>query len=287
LRNCLEMTRRAYLIGLGTGDLQLSMMNAALYLWTSFEILPITEIYNFIHCLIDRMTFLGQKQFLAPLWPLFQMCKYFMGQTWEKPQNIHIFIKEGAGLEEIHQESRDKQLKRIDFYSMITAYHFSNFELAEKLSPNAAQLYSRFSSYVATVGRTYEALNIVARSSKCGRNRIRAARHHLRIIQQWSQNCPENFIGKQFLLEAELAALLNNHNEAKTKYYLATIQFRDAGILMQEALANELAGKFYLKIGIPSKATPLFVEARRLYKTWGGIAKLRHLDQEIGYLFVD
>merc|ERR1712150_276008 len=187
-------------------------------------------------------------------------------QTEGKPQRIHKFIEDGAGLEEIHNESRSGQLKRIDFYSMITAYHFSNFKLAEKLSPNAAQLYSHSSSYVTAFGRMYEALSIVARSSKRSRRRIRAVRRHLKIMQQWSQNCPENFIGKQFLLEAELAALRDDQPEAKSKYYLAIIQSRDAELLMQEALANELAGKFYLKTGNPNKAIGLFEEARRLYE---------------------
>jgi len=284
-RDCLEPMKHAYLLGLGSGDFQIAVLNASMYLWSSFESIPITEIYNFIQCLTDHMTFLGQEQYLLPLKPLLQMCRYFLGETSEKSRNIYDFIKDGSGVEDVHIEARDGQMGSINLYSMVVAYHFSNYELAERLCPKAAQHYRNFSSLGATVGRMYDALSNLAMVSRGNKRRIWQVRHHLKIMRVWSTNCPENFLGKQLLVEAELEWLLDNIPEAKAKYYMAIVQSRDAGILMQEALANELAGKFYLKIGDLLKAVPLFEEARRLYKAWGGIAKVRHLEQEIGYLF--
>jgi len=271
----------AYRIGLGSGDFQIAVLNASIYLWNSFGSIPITETYNYMQSLVDH------EKSLAPLKSLFQLCKYFLGHSIEKPKNIHKFIKDGSGLEEVPIEEYDLFSGCIDYYSMITAYHFSNFELAERLSHNAARFYRGVGGMVSVHGRMYDALSNIAVASRGNLRRIWQIRHHLKIMRRWSKNCPENFLGNQLLVEAELASFLNDRSEAKAKYYTAIIQFRDAGILMLEALANELAGKFYIKIGNPYKAIPMLEEARRLYRAWGGTTKLRHLEQEIGYLFVN
>jgi len=286
LQNCLPPLKRAYLIGLGNGDIDTAILNASLYAWNSVDSLPITATCNFIQSLFDRMSFLGQKHSaLVPLKPLFHMCKSFMGQANGNPKNINDCIN----VDQEYEYTNDITsfltcAKNISFYSMILAYHFSDFKLAESLTRSAGLLYHNLSSLGAAFGRMYHSLVLLERASSsksCKRHRIHLVRRNLKVMRQWSKNCPENFLGKQFLVEAELAAVVHNHPEAKTKYYMAIIQSRDSGLLWQEALANELAGKFYLKIRHQSEAIPFLEEARRIYKEWGGIAKLEHFETEI------
>lgn len=288
IQKCLPPLKRAHLVGLGNGDIDVAILNASLYAWNSVDSLPITAIYSFIQSLNDRMSFLGHKQSaLVPLKPFFHMCKNFVSQANGNPKNISDCMKSDM------ESSQDMKFlltcaSNVNFYSMILAYHFSDFKIAESLTRGASLLYHNLSSLGAAFGRMYHSLVLLERASSskaCKRHRIHVVRRNLKAMYKWSKSCPENFLGKQFLVEAELAAVLNKHPEAKTKYYMAIIQSRDSGLLWQEALANERAGKFYFKIGEKSEAINFFEEARRLYKTWGGIAKLEHFETEVEECF--
>mmetsp|Transcript_12590 Transcript_12590/g.19367 ORF Transcript_12590/g.19367 Transcript_12590/m.19367 type:complete len:241 (+) Transcript_12590:669-1391(+) len=229
------------------------------------------------------MKYFGSNNYaLAPLKPFLHMCKSFLGQKTGNPKNLSDCMK--IDLEAMNGKTFILFQRSINFSSMILAYHFSDFKLAEVLSRSAALLYTTISNLGAACGRMYHSLVLLERASStksCQRHRIRVVRRNLKVMRQWSKNCPKNFLGKQFLVEAELAAVLNRHPEAKSKYYVAIIQSRDSGLLWQEALANERAGKFHLKIGQHAEAIPFLEEARRLYKEWGGIAKLEHFEREI------
>ena len=53
-------------------------------------------------------------------------------------------------------------------------------------------------------------------------------------------------------------------------------------MLMQTALANERAGRYFLSVGDKENGTPFMKEAFRWYREWGGVLKLRHLSKEFG-----
>jgi len=51
-----------------------------------------------------------------------------------------------------------------------------------------------------------------------------------------------------------------------------------------EALACELAGRFYLQLGSPAVSTFLLCRARRSYRKWGALGLVRRLDEEFANL---
>ena len=65
-------------------------------------------------------------------------------------------------------------------------------------------------------------------------------------MQRWAEDCPENFLHKYCLVEAEIARIEGRQWEAVTFYRKAIEAARQHEFLRDEALANELLAKFWL-----------------------------------------
>lgn len=78
----LEPLRRAYVVGLGTGDIEMAMLNACIYCWNSREILSMPELEREISELASRMKFLGQAAALDIMRPLWQMTQCRCYSPW-------------------------------------------------------------------------------------------------------------------------------------------------------------------------------------------------------------
>lgn len=89
-----------------------------------------------------------------------------------------------------------------------------------------------------------------------------------------------NFLGKVHLLKAELAVATGDHLSALAEFTSAVLYSREGSFIMQEALANERAAKYYFSRNETEKGTTYLREALRLYKEWGGVAKVEHLEAE-------
>lgn len=258
------------------------MLNACLFVWNCLDSVRIDHLDAAIRTLYERMVVLDQEKSLVVLKPVWQMCQNFLGRSASNPK---VLLGECLTREDL----RDTEALNCNFgllnavatYEMILCYHFSDFKRAEACLPAAKVIYENVSTGSAAYARMYHALTLLANAKKTDWKRIRQVRRHLKVMRTWSKSCPENFLGKQLLVEAELAAVLNKRQKAYSMYYMAIIQSRDSGILMQEALANERAGRFCASIGDKEKAANFLNEALRLYKAWGGTAKYDHLEAEI------
>ncbi|MGD1808630.1 AAA family ATPase [Dapis sp. BLCC M126] len=99
-------------------------------------------------------------------------------------------------------------------------------------------------------------------------------------LKNWSENCPENFEHKYFLVTAERARIEGKKSEAIEFYDLAIAGAKEQKFIQEEALANELAAKFYLNWGKEQIARTYMLEARYCYQHWGAKAKVKHLEKK-------
>lgn len=104
-------------------------------------------------------------------------------------------------------------------------------------------------------------------------------------MKKWSHSCADNFMHKYLLVAAEEARLSGSWQEAMTLYDRAIRSAQENGYLQDEALANELAAKFYLKAGHEKIARAYMTDACRGYAAWGAGAKVKHLQQRYAGLF--
>ena len=111
-----------------------------------------------------------------------------------------------------------------------------------------------------------------------------AARSHQRLLE-WAANCPDNFDSRAALVGAELARVEGRELDAEHLYEQAIRSARVNGFVNIEALANELAGRFYGARGFETSATAYLKEARHCYLRWGADGKVRQLDQHYPHLF--
>jgi len=105
---------------------------------------------------------------------------------------------------------------------------------------------------------------------------VMAANHQQ--LQTWAQQCPENFASRAALVGAEIARVEGRVLEAEALYEQAIHMAQDSGFVHVEALANELASRFYATRGFARIARVYLQDARYGYLRWGADGKVRQLD---------
>jgi PAS domain S-box-containing protein len=111
------------------------------------------------------------------------------------------------------------------------------------------------------------------------RQRLDAIAAHHRQLQLWAANCPDNFENRAALVGAEIARIDGRDGDAMRLYEQAIRSARANGFVHQEALANELAARFYAARGFEKIARVYLQDARYGYRRWGADGKVRQLDE--------
>src|SRR5262249_21167836 len=104
-------------------------------------------------------------------------------------------------------------------------------------------------------------------------------------MQLWTQHTPMNFLHKFYLVEAERARVLGRDGEAREYYDEAITRAQENEYLHEEALAYELAGRFYFARGQLHLARYYLRDAHYAYLRWGAIAKVRDLETRYPRIF--
>ena len=112
--------------------------------------------------------------------------------------------------------------------------------------------------------------------------RIAANQEQLRL---WTEGCRENFLHKHLLVCAEQARLEGRHDDAAGLYDQSIEAARRSGFLQDEALGNELAGRFF-RARARKRIARLYLRAAvDGYARWGATAKAAALEEEYPDLF--
>jgi predicted ATPase/signal transduction histidine kinase len=157
-------------------------------------------------------------------------------------------------------------------HKLILAYNFAEAETALEIAQLAQ-------SAIAGIAGTpllgeyyfYHALTLIANSQ--------AIAEDLAKLQQFSQQAQETFVHKCDLLQAESYRVFGERKEAIDLYDRAISGAKQNQYLQEEALANELAAKFYLEWGKEKVAAGYMQEAYYCYARWGAKAKINDLEK--------
>jgi predicted ATPase len=98
-------------------------------------------------------------------------------------------------------------------------------------------------------------------------------------MKVWADNCPENFLHKYLLVAAEMARISGRLQEAMNQYDQAIDIAREHEFVQDEALANELAAKFWLEQGKEAFVQLYLKRACQGYQIWGAKRKVEDLDE--------
>jgi PAS domain S-box-containing protein len=105
-------------------------------------------------------------------------------------------------------------------------------------------------------------------------------REHREQLREWTENYPPTFADKHHLVSAELARIEGRALDAMQSYEQAIRSARENGFVQNEALAHEVAARFYAAHGSGTSAHAHLCKARNCYERWGAFGKVKQLDEQ-------
>jgi predicted ATPase/two-component sensor histidine kinase len=107
---------------------------------------------------------------------------------------------------------------------------------------------------------------------------------HRRHLAIWAETCPENYENRLALVDAEIARLEGRSVEAMEAYERAIRSARENGFVHNEAVAYEVAARFYRGRGFDTFAHAYVAKAHDCYRRWGADGKVALLERDHPWL---
>lgn len=186
----------------------------------------------------------------------------------------------------IHFEVNDHTaICNVYLHKMMNCYFFHNYPEAIKNATILQQyLASVTASLLVPLFYLYDSLARLAvfgDVSKSEQKHIfKQVINNQKKIRKWAHHAPMNYLHKFYLVEAEHARVLGKDKEAREYYDRAIALAHENEYLNEEALAYELAAKFYLNRNQDHVARHYLQDAHYTYQLWGATAKVKDLEAQ-------
>ncbi|MBP0028674.1 AAA family ATPase [Roseofilum sp. Guam] len=167
-------------------------------------------------------------------------------------------------------------------YKLMLSYLFGEIELAKSQALEVSKyLISGAGSLGEAAFYFYDSLTELAglriESEGASEALERVDQNQIQLQQQWARYAPMNYQHKVDLVAAEKAQVLGENWQAAELYDLAIAGAKENEYIQDQAIANELAAKFYLQWGKDKVAAGYIQEAYYCYARWGAKAKIEDL----------
>jgi predicted ATPase/signal transduction histidine kinase len=160
----------------------------------------------------------------------------------------------------------------------ILCYYFGRYEQAVENTRLAEQYTSAVPAFMVWVeNNLYYSLSLLAAYGNT--DEIQQVEANQEQLQKWASHAPKNYQHKYDLVEAERHRVLGKCVEAMDLYDRAIKGAKENEYVNEEALANELAAKFYLQWGKEKIAQTYLIDAYYCYSRWGAKAKVEDLER--------
>ena len=285
VQKTIKSLKEAYQIGRDRGDIQFSGLCAvydSVHSWGCGENLVEVEqqIASYHHTFRQVQNKMA-LEYLAIHW---QLTLNLLGTT----ENT-CFLSGPAYWEEQmlpwHQQASDRTgLAHLYYSKLVLCYLFQDFPQA---AANAQELEKYLNGVVGTIivplFNFYDSLTALALYSDAlplaQESLLEKVTVNQAQMQKWAHHAPMNLLHKFYLVEAERHRVLRQKAEAIEMYDRAIANATVHEYLNEQALANELAGRFYLQWGKDRIAQDYLLNAYYAYTRWGAKAKVEHLEK--------
>jgi len=186
------------------------------------------------------------------------------------------------------QLSRNPHLEMASFRYAIRKLqaHFHAGDYASALDASARAQESRAMSKLLFIGADFHFYSALSHAWFCDllpagerQPHVEALSAHYGQLRLWAENSAETFENLVALVGAEIARTEGRDMDAMRLYEQAIRSARENRFVHNEALANELASRFYAARGFDEIAQLYLRNARHCYVRWGADGKVRQLDQ--------
>jgi predicted ATPase/signal transduction histidine kinase/CheY-like chemotaxis protein len=210
------------------------------------------------------------------------------------PDNHSQLTGETSTLDEILQFFRQSNERygtlTLYIHKLVLAYLFANDGEAFNIANDAENyLNGATGAILVPIFHFYDSLTKLAVYSSLPKSEQKRCLKNLsnnqKRMKRWADSAPMNYLHKFYLVEAEKARVLGQLSKAEIFYEQAIQGARNHEYIQEEALAYELAAKFYLASGKEKFAQTYMKEAHYCYMRWGAIAKSINLETRYPQLF--
>eukprot|EP00977_Amphora_coffeiformis_P028339 scaffold34931_cov175-Amphora_coffeaeformis.AAC.4 len=285
---CMMPLLDARKLAIQTGDVETAAYGSNLYCCLGFESgIRLDVLLDKWISFQKTMTVNRQKSPLRMSMAAVQTIRHFMGLT-EDPLNptgdIYDFDEAATIAKTIGATKAHVSLR---MWQMRLAYFFNDYSLALECAlflPEYERMPTVFLLHAALFIGAMVNLQ-AAREGRNARNSLQTAKNILARFRKWSLLCPENYIGRKMLIEAEIDSVEGRLDQAYEKFVCAIACSRDNPC--DHALANERFARHLVGLGKVEKAAVFFRVSIASYRDWGGNGKAAQLEIEEGNLVVD
>jgi len=285
MKETISPLQEGYGIGLEVGNLEHGGYNAQASCFQSFWTnQPLAALEKLAHTYVDGLVQLNQLT--AANW---------CSSCWQSTLSLLGIAKYPtilSGNADREAELISQMVSGNDFmglalfysYKMMLCYLFEEIESIQNyLGKIKGYVLNSRGLVTEPVFYFYDSLIALASLSD-GKNEMsevmeRVEENQRELQQQWAKYAPMNHQHKVDLVEAEKCRILGKKAEAIELYDKAISGARTNEYIQEEALADELAAKFYLEWQQEKLASVYMMEAHYCYSQWGAKTKVRHLEK--------
>jgi predicted ATPase/serine phosphatase RsbU (regulator of sigma subunit) len=290
-RDGIVYLEEAYAEGIENGNLQYASYGISHIcmrnIFIGENLNKISELYNKYEAPLQRLKqsdaegfFNPPRQFVANLLGKARDNEKLIGEYWDEAKMYPLFteMKFYAGL----------SLNNI--FKMMLLFILSRYDDAYRTAKaNESYVAANFGQMQSSIYHFFYALSISAvydGSSDEVKKELLEKLNSIKIqIELWSKNCPDNYLNKYLIVQAEMLRIEKNDFSAMKFYDDAVRASKKFGFLHEEAIANELAGRYYLSREMDKIASMYLIEARYCYARWGAVVKVRRLEEEFETIY--
>jgi predicted ATPase/signal transduction histidine kinase len=285
IQKTLTLLQKGYTVGLEVGNLEYAGYSADLFCLNSFwcgQPLVILEQETRAYCNgLVQLNQLATANHCRICWqPILNLLgcgqhpDVFSGEALQEKEFLPLLLSANDlyGLHFFH------------LYKLMLCYLFGKIDQAQNHTVEARRYLIGAAGLVGEPAfYFYDSLTVLRKLSSQSEDTselLQRVAQNQAQLSHWARYAPMNHQHKVDLVEAEKFRVLGRNYEAGDLYDRAISGAKENSYIQEEALANELAGKFYLDWGKQKIATGYMQEAYYCYANWGAKAKVAHLEQD-------
>ena len=287
LKETLPSSEMGYQSGRETGDLEFAGVNAFFYSCHAYYAgLELSQLESEMAAYNDSLIQIkaeSARRLQAPFW---QAVLNLLGQSENPCWLIGKGYDQKKMLPILQQTENKTAIASLYLNTLILCYLFDEYEPAFEnallVKENQDGL---MAMYAVTVYFFYESLTrLILYDSVTNEEKnsfLKKVIANQSEIKNWADHAPMNNLHKWHLVEAEYHRVLEHDMDMILEHYEQAIRLaKSHEYIQEEALANELLAKFWLKKGQDQYVKVHLLEARYLYQQWGAIAKVTDLEKK-------
>ena len=279
----LPTLERAYQAGIETGDLEFAALPAAIYSYYAYLTdRHLSDVKQDFVAYTQAVEKIKQTYYLNFLQIWHQAVTNLQGETDQPHRLMGDICDSEVMLGQFEQNNVTTPMAYIYVNRLMLNYLFGHETKAVKITPLAdeyaqmvpATLLIPIVNFYGSLAKLvcYPQVSDVQQSEW-----LENVYKNQNKLQHWSTSAPENYQHKYDLVAAELYRVIGQKLDAMEKYDSAIAGAKANAYIQEEALANELAARFYLSWGKEKVAAGYMQEAYYCYSRWGAGAKLADL----------